>query len=212
MPVCAWTRFGQGRVGRGGAPDIDDQVRLEAEDRLDIGGPAAPGQAAIGGQIPGAGRQIGPLLRRRAPDPADHPVGRETVEQDRGRRSGRQDAGGTLRHLDDAPRRIGERPRLGRSADPQTRQGGEADHENPERPDGCVGGSRDRGRTPRPVDEPVHSGADRCANLFADASMLSGNGCRPRPSMMGILPSPVRHEHDVWRVAASTPEPARALP
>ena len=99
---------GERDVGGADAADIDDQVRLELQHILQVGGVPAPREPAVFGQVAHALQQECLLGRARRSHPADHLLRRQGIEQDRRGRSGGQDTRYPLGKLDAASGRVGD--------------------------------------------------------------------------------------------------------
>src|SRR6516162_9873222 len=98
---------GERDVGRIHAADIEDEIGFEREHDFEIGGIAAPGDAAHFGPVADIGQEEFALLRPVGAWPADEQFGRERVEKDRGRWSRRKDALDTRRHRHGAAGAVG---------------------------------------------------------------------------------------------------------
>ena len=74
---------GERYIGGTDAADIDDQIRLELEDILQIGGAAAPCEPTVFRQFAHALQEESLFSRARRPHPTNHLLRCKRVEQDR---------------------------------------------------------------------------------------------------------------------------------
>src|SRR6516162_10300683 len=98
---------GERDVGRVHAADVEDEIGFEREHDFEIGGVAAPGDAAHFGSAADVGQEEFAFLRPVGARPADEQFGRERVEKDRGRWSRRKDALDTRGRRHDAAGAVG---------------------------------------------------------------------------------------------------------
>ena len=111
MPVCSCTRSASETKVALVEPTSRMRSGLSASTRFQVGGIAAPGDAADLRPCADVRQHIGALFRPVGARPADQQVGRQRIEQDRGRRSGRENARDLFRDRQRAAGRIGDRCR-----------------------------------------------------------------------------------------------------
>ena len=152
---------GERDVGRVDAADIENQIGLEREHDLEIGGVAAPGDAPDLRPPADVGQQELALLRTVGARPAEQKLGCQRVEHDRGRRPGREDTRDARRHRHSAAGTVGHAGGAGAARDHQRgRQSG----------DQCAAIEAHAG----------HSLALPCGNHHAPGAVALGkNSCSP---------------------------------
>ena len=94
--------------GRRGRADVEDQVGLERQHDFEIGGVAAAGDAADLGPGADIRQHVDAFFRPVGARPAEQQIGRQRIEQDRGRRPCGKHASDLLRHRHGAARRVGD--------------------------------------------------------------------------------------------------------
>ena len=99
--------FGERDIGRARAADVEDEVGLERQHDLEIGGVAAPGDASHLRPAADVGQQELALLRPVGARPAEQQLGRQRVEKDRRRRPRRKHALDPRRHRHRAAGAVG---------------------------------------------------------------------------------------------------------
>ena len=100
--------LGERDIGRARAADVEDEIGLERQHDLEIGGVAAPGDASHLRPAADVGQQELALLWPVGTRPAEQELGRERIEKDRRRRPRRKYALDLRRHRHRAAGAVGD--------------------------------------------------------------------------------------------------------